>query len=240
MTSEKRPLSERRPLYDRVYRMLRREIESGSLRPGDLLPSERSVAEQLNVSRVTVRRAIDELHADGLVEGRRVASVSEPNNVLQSFTALANERGFETSAKVIVSQVRSATIDEAERLHIPPGAPLFELHRVRFLGDLPIVLDESHIPHARVPGIEEVDFTGASLYATLEERYGVIPTRADYVIEAVAATSNEAGLLAVEIGSPLLRANETLYDPQDRPIDIGRMVYRGDRYRFRTTLVRRA
>lgn len=237
--TDEQPLGDRRPLYDRVYRTLRREIELGSLRPGDHLPSERTIAAELGVSRVTVRRAIEELVLEGLVDGRRVASLGEPSNALVSFTSIGAGRGLETSAKVLTATVRDSTIDEADSLKIPPGAPLFELHRLRYLGGLPIAIDESRVPYARVPGIEEIDFTAASLYRTLEERYDIVPTQADYVIEAVAATEHHARLLEVDLGGPLLDARDTMYDQLDRPTNIGRMIYRGDRYRFRTTLVRR-
>lgn len=232
-------LGESRPLYDQVYRALRSEIENGTLRPGDLLPSERTIAEQLQVSRVTVRRALQQMASDGLIDGRRVASFGEDHNTLLSFTAMGAERGLATSSRVLLAEVRDATIDEAELLHVPPGAPVFVLHRARLLGGLPIAIDESHIPHARVKGIEKLDFSATSLYETLEHRYGIIAMRADYAIEATAASKAQAKLLDVEVGAPLLLATETMYDQHDQPTDIGRIVYRGDRYRFRATLLRR-
>jgi GntR family transcriptional regulator len=210
------------------------------LRPGDHLPSERTLGEMLNVSRVTVRRGMQQLVDEGLIEGRRVAEFGEPLNSLVSFTAMGADRGLSTSATVLTAAVREATIDEAELLRIPPGGPIFALHRARYLGGLPIALDESHISYTRVPGIEDVDFTTASLYQLLKDRYGIIPTRTDYVIEAVAATADEAKLLQVDAGRALLRASETMFDQYDAPTDIGQIVYRGDRYRFRTTLQRRS
>jgi GntR family transcriptional regulator len=232
-------LGDGRPLYDKVYRTLRSEIETGSLQPGDHLPSERTIAEQLAVSRITVRRALRELATEGLIEGRRVASLGEPPNALLSFTAMAAERGLAATSRVLSALVRGATLDEADLLLVAPGAPIFELRRVRFLGDVPIALDETRLAHHRVPGIEVVDFATASLYATLEARFGIVATRVDYSIEAAGATVAEAALLDVTVGASLLHAAETMYDQHDRPTDIGRIVYRGDRYRFRTTLLRR-
>ena len=232
-------LGDARPLYDRVYRALRSEIESGTLRAGDLLPSERTIAEQLQVSRVTVRRALQQMAADGLIEGRRVASIGEDQNALLSFSAMGAERGLDAASRVLVAEVRDATIDQAELLRVPPGARLFVLHRVRLLGGVPVAIDESAIPHDRCKGIEKVDFTTASLYETLERRFDIVPTRADYVIEATAATREQARLLRLDAGAPVLQATETMFDQLDRPTDAGRIVYRGDRYRFRATLIRR-
>jgi GntR family transcriptional regulator len=117
---------------------------------------------------------------------------------------------------------------------------VFELVRVRRLNGLPIALNRSRISHARVPGIEDVDFSSASLYAALEERWGIVPTRVDYAIEAIGATDREAQLLDLDEGGPLLVARETMYDQQGAPTDLAEIAYRGDRYRFQTTLMRAA
>src|SRR3954469_4963089 len=105
------------PLYHRVYRELAKEIESGALRPGDRLPSERSLCDQLGVSRATVRRAVEELTADGLVEARGRGSfvhddaVMEPPNTLMSLNEVARSRGLDPTSVVLRAEVRAATID---------------------------------------------------------------------------------------------------------------------------------
>lgn len=234
------------PLYSRVYSVIRDQIESGALRPGDRLPSERSICQKLEVSRVTVRRALQELRDDAVIEpaagrGFRVAAghVGEPPNALMSFTTMGIDRGLVVTSQVLAMTIRPATIDEAESLRLAPGAPIFELIRVRCFDGLPVALDESRIPHGRVPGIEDVDFSAASLYATLEEQWQIVPTRADYVVEAVGAAEREAQLLELDTNAPLLRARETMYDQRGRPTDSGQITYRGDRYRFNSTLTRR-
>jgi GntR family transcriptional regulator len=228
------------PLYDKVYRSLRSEIDGGQLRPRDHLPSERAIGDRFGVSRVTVRRALEQLAKEGVIEGRRVVSFGEPRNSLLSFTLMGAARDLVTTSRVLSCKVRNSTLDEAELLHMAPGGPIFELHRARMLGGLPVALDESHLSYARVEGIEKVDFTTASLYETLGERYGIIPTRADYALEAAGATAAEARVLEIDPGTPVLKAGEMMYDQHDQPTDIGRIIYRGDRYRFRTTLTRRA
>ena len=172
--------------------------------------------------------------------GYHVASgvVSEPPNALLSFTAMGADRGLAVSSRVLTQEVRPATIDEAESLRIAPGAAVFELIRVRCLNGVPIALGRSRISHARVPGIEDVDFATASLYAVVEERWQIAPTRADYAIEAIAAAEHEAKLLELDVGSPLLLARETMYDQHGAPTDLAEISYRGDRYRFETTLLR--
>jgi DNA-binding GntR family transcriptional regulator len=146
------------PLYHRVYRQIAEEIESGGLSPGDRLPSERWLCDELGVSRATVRRALEELVADGLVETRGRGSfvageaLAEPPNVLMSLSELGRSRGLKASARVLARQVRPATIDEAEAFQIAPGAELVELHRLRMLDGMPISLDQEPGPAATPAG----------------------------------------------------------------------------------------
>jgi GntR family transcriptional regulator len=146
-------------------------------------------------------------------------------------------RGLTVSSRVIAAQVRPATLDEAEMLQVAPGAELFDLERVRMLDGIPVALDNSRVPIAVAPGLPEVDFAHRSLYATLEHS-GVIPSRASYAVEAVAADGRQAVLLEIEPGEAALWATQTTFDQRGRPIELGRIAYRGDRYRFRATLIR--
>jgi GntR family transcriptional regulator len=233
-----------RPLYHRVYCEISREIESGSLQPGDRLPSERSLCDALGVSRATVRRAIEELAADGLIEGRGRAwviaddALVEPPNTLMSMSEVGRSRGLETSALVVAAKVRAATIDEAELFGIAPGAELFELERVRMLDGLPIAVDENRVPLQLAPELTDLDFTSASLYETLE-RAGNPPRRAEYELEARGADASEAALLGLARGTPVLFATTVAIGEQGRVVDLGRTAYRADRYRFQATLTRR-
>jgi GntR family transcriptional regulator len=232
------------PLYHRVYRRLADEIERGDLEAGDRLPSERWLCDELGVSRATVRRALEELVADGLVESRGRGSfvtgdaLAEPPNTLMSLSELGRSRGLEASSRVLAREVRAATLDEAETFGIAPGAELFELQRLRMLDGLPISLDHNRVPLRRAPGIAELDFATASLYEALESG-GRRLARADYEVEARVAESPEAELLGLARGAPVLFATTVAIDEEGLVVDIGRTVYRADRYRFQATLMRR-
>jgi GntR family transcriptional regulator len=233
------------PLYHRVYLELTKEIEGGRLQPGDRLPSERWLCDELGVSRATVRRAIEELVADGLVEARGRGSfvtgeaLIEPPNTLMSLSELGRSRGLEATARVLRRTTRPASIDEAETFAIAPGAELFELERLRMLDGVPISLDVNVVPLRALPGAEELDFTTESLYDALE-RAGRPLVRADYELEARAADAREAELLGLAPDAPVLYATTVAIGASGRVLDLGRTVYRADRYRFQATLMRRA
>jgi GntR family transcriptional regulator len=233
-----------RPLYHRVYREIAQEIERGALGAGDRLPSERWFCDELGVSRATVRRAIEELAADGLVEARgrgtyvRGDALVEPPNTLMSLSELGRSRGLEATSRVLGSTVRPATIDEAEAFGIAPGAELLELERLRMLDGLPISLDNNRVPLRFLPPPGEVDFATDSLYAALE-RTGHPLVRGDYELEARGADTHEAALLGLAAGTPVLFATTVAIGEDGRVVDLGRTVYRADRYRFQATLMRR-
>lgn len=238
------PLDTLQLRYARVRAQLADEIDRQRRPAGSRLPPERALADHFGVSRATLRRALDELVQEGIVErvpgGWAVASrvVGEPPNELMSFSEMAAARGLRPAARVLQAQLRPATLDESDILGIAPGATVFELERVRSMDDVPILVDRSLIPRSLAPGIEATDFAAASLYETLQDRYGLRPTRARFSVEAVPADDTDARALEVDPGQPLLRCTQVTEDADGRVIESCEMRYRGDRYRFRATLVR--
>jgi GntR family transcriptional regulator len=230
--------------YQRVQDSLAGEIARGRRSPGSRLPPERALAEHFGVSRVTLRRALAELESRGVVArhagGWTVAGprIGEPPNALMSFSEMAASKGLTATARVLDLRVRPATIDEAEALGLAPGASLFELERLRRMGDVPIMIDRSTIPLALAPDLVQVDFSATSLYREIEARHRLRPARAHVAVEAVAADERQADLLDLRPGEPLLRCHQLTEDDAGRSIELCEMVYRGDRYRFRATLVR--
>jgi GntR family transcriptional regulator len=194
-----------------------------------------------------LRRALTELEGTGLISrtsprGWAVAGsrIGEPPNVLMSFSEMARSRGLRPGAALISNRLRPATIDEADSLGLAPGAQLFELERLRSMDDVPIMIDRTRIPTALAPGLDQEDFTTMSLYAFLEDRCGLRPTRARLSAEAVGANGRQARLLDLRLGEPLLRCNQVTEDQLGRRIELCEMTDRGDRYRFHATLERDA
>ncbi len=228
----------------RVARLLAERIGSGRIARGEALPPERELADQLGVSRATLRRALADLAAAGLVErhqgrGTFVAGdpLSEEANALTSLTELGASRGLVPSARVLELRVAEAGDEDSELFGIAPGAPVVLLHRLRRLDGLPVSLDRTRVPQDALPDLGTLDFRRDSLYAALD-RAGRGPVRADYTVEAVPADASSARLLEVAAGAPLLRASTVSRDTAGRVVEAGEMLYRGDRYRFRAQLVR--
>ena len=232
-------------LYEICATALNREIETGALRPGQRLPSERSLGDALGFTRLTVRKALQVLAQRGLLEpnerrGWQVRSdqVSDSLSTLMGFTQMARMRGLVASARILSLEYRDATLDESEALRVAPGAPMLDLSRLRLLDDRPTAIERLRMPTSRLRWPDGFDFTG-SIYAALESQ-GIVPTVADAYVDVVDATEAEARLLGVVAGRGLLRMNCVTAGADEVPISIESSMYHPDRYRFRAILHKRA
>jgi GntR family transcriptional regulator len=235
------------PRYLEIAQALASEIAEG--RFISQLPTEKDLAQRFGVSRLTVRRALSALAETGLVapswgRGWYVVTepLSEPPNALLSFTELAERRGLTPSGKLLNLTTRPATLDEAEVLRIAAGSSLVEIDRLRLMNEVPTVLQHSLLPLSKLAGLDldslRLELAGGSLYRLLEERHGVIAMRADYLVEARAASPEEAELLQISLGSPVLQTTQVTFDSFGGPFEKHRSVYPHDRYRFQATLTR--
>ena len=238
------PGSTDQPLYEQAHAALAEMVEAGTYRPGSRLPSERVLGEALGVSRFTLRRALGSLVAAGVLQRRSsrgwfVAGgpVTGATNELLSFARMGLSRGLVPSSRVLEHAVRPASLEEADLLQVAPGAPIYDIERLRMLDGIPISVERSQIPVARAPRVADVDLRTASLYETLE-RDGVIPTSADYTIGVLDADERLAGLLDVPCGKGLLLATGVTRDQSGKPFELAWAAYRADRYRIRATLAR--
>jgi GntR family transcriptional regulator len=235
------------PLWVQAGALLRAQVVSGALPPGSRLPPERELSQALAISRVTLRKALGQLVADGVLtpahgrgwfvtSGQQAVRKEWPNR-LESFSETAARMGLVPSSRVLRAAPSPADLDVAEELGIAPGTPLFHLQRVRLLSGVPIAVDHTRIALKLVPDIGEQDFTTASLYACLTAA-GVEPARADSTIEAQEADAELAALLDLDVGKPLLVMRQVALDGNERPLFTSSIKYAGDRYRLRTSFSR--
>lgn len=236
-----RPLAYSLPLYIQIAEGLVGRIESGELVPGDRLPPERELSEMLGVNRMTLRRALRVLEAQGLIVrkhgvGTYVAEpkIDRPMDTVFRFSRGMQTRGFTPAARLISLEQIYVDAALARELAIPVSSLVYRILRLRSINQEPVLLESYTIPAQRFPRLEEYDLELRSIYEIMETEYGVSIVRARQSFEPVVASDFEADLLKVRVGAPLMLEKRISYDAQDRPVEYGKDRYRGDRFRFIT------
>ncbi|MCW4459928.1 GntR family transcriptional regulator [Microbacterium sp. MPKO10] len=213
------------------------ELISAGLKPDQRLPTEREVAEQLGVTRVTVRKALDDLEKDHLVYRIQGAGtfVSEPRISktfeFHSFSEdmLARDLTPGSSETQITLEGAGGRIGFA--LGLSPAEEVVHIMRVRTADGRPMCLEHSYVPAALVPGLAD-GMNEDSLYRELRDRFGIRPERADQTIHAVVLDEPTAELLRVPPFSPAFNVQRTAFDQRGRAIEYAESLYRGDRYSY--------
>lgn len=220
-------------------------VHSGRYPSGSRLPGERELAAEFGVSRTTLRRVLQHVAKEGLLEASSkrgwyvpASAISEPPSTLQSFTEMARARGQRARARVLGLECRPPTSTEAAQLAIAHDRPVVELTRLRSIDELPVCHDRSVLIADRVEGILTADLTDRSLFEWLEDHRGIHLLRSAYVLRAAMMPAEFAGLLEVSDVSPALFADEVTYDSEQQAVILGRLVYRADAYHFRSDLFR--
>jgi GntR family transcriptional regulator len=234
------------PLYGRVQGVLSQEIKTGMLPSGTQLPTEDALIERFGISRITVRRAIQELVAQGLVEIRRgVGTFVAPPKISQDLTQLTGfvedmqAHGRSASARLIDTEVVDASESVASRLGLSRGTRVMRIKRVRVADGVSMSLDDTYLPLAIGKLIIKNDLQVEPIFTLLENKYQIPLIAADYRMEAVAAEPWVALELGVAEGSPIFLIERTSYTTGNKPVDHERLYYRGDLIRFVTRLVRK-
>ena len=234
------------PLYFQLKTWLLEMIENDELKPGDCIPSERELSEKHNISRMTVRQAVSELVHEGLLvrkqgKGTFVAEPKIEQGLLEltSFTEDMRQRGLSPSTRPLGVHAEPASKRVARALDLGIDTRVVVVERLRLADGVPMALERSHLAYeVGVPLLDE-DLSG-SLYDVIENKFGIQLARARQTLEPVSATANEAEILEVEEGAPLLALERTSFSSLGRPIEFVRSLYRGDRYKFVVELQRRA
>lgn len=234
------------PLYHQIYVLLREKIVSGDYEDGSLIPSEHELEKIFNVSRITAKRALDELAADGLVARQRgrgtVVTFSAPipsrnaetmDGLLENLLTIA----LETQVTIHEFDYVPASPRAADALGLEPGDKVQRAIRVRTKDNTPFSYVETYVPEDIGRSFKMEEMENQPLLGLLE-RAGVKISRARQTITATLADGNTASMLSINVGSPLLKVSRVVYDAEDRPVEFINVLYRPDLYQMSLSLSR--
>lgn len=228
------------PTHLRIEQWLMRLIEDGELLVGDKLPPEHRLATTIGVSRMTLRQALASLEGKGVLtrkQGRTGGTfVSEPRiecdlTGLAGFTEQMRRAHVRAGARVIGATTVGAPRAVAEALDIPRAAAVHEIVRVRSANRVPLALERSYLPAGEFPALLEHRLSG-SLYKLMDRAYDRAPSTSTEALEPVIATAEQARLLHVDTGSPLMLIERTAYTSAGLPVEHAFDLFRADRTRI--------
>lgn len=226
------------PAYKRIQGVIRRRIDSGQLKPGNVVPSERELARLHRVSLMTARHALTELARDGIVERRHGAGtfVAPPKvqfNKLLGYTEQMASLGLTAHSRVVTAAVVNHEHEIAARLGLAPTSRLGRLERVRMAGDEPVALEVCYWPADEFPDLVHAPLDRTSLFSVLERECGVSMAYADEEIDATDADQRMAELLHIPRGAPLLRIRQLIFSTTGKATVYVTGFYRSGRHTLR-------
>ena len=235
------------PLYQQIKALILQSLQQGEWKPGEAIPSEMDLAARFRVSQGTVRKAIDELAAENLVmrrqgKGTFVATHAE-HHVQYRFLRLLSDTGDaseEGPAERHILECRRVrcSADVARLLGLRAGDPVVQVRRTLSFGGTPTILEDIWLPGQAFKGLsaEQMASYPGPTYAMLELEFGVRMVRAEEKLRAVLPDGEQAQLLQVTPGTPLLSVERLAYTYNDVPMELRRGLYRTDTHHYRNKL----
>lgn len=236
------------PLYHQMYMVLREKLLEGGFDSGRPMPSEHDLAKMFKVSRITVRRALEELEREGMIERHRgrgtfpTRKAAAPTPLRANITGLLENllaMGLTTEVRLIDFDYVQASSEVASALKVPVGAGVQKAVRVRSIKGRPMSYLTTWVPEDIGRRYGKEDLAARPLLALLEEA-GVKVSSAEQTVSARLADAAVAELLKVQIGAPLLSISRIVSDQDDRPVEFIRALYRPDLYEYRMTMARKS
>ncbi|PWW17641.1 GntR family transcriptional regulator [Cytobacillus oceanisediminis] len=231
------------PFYKQLKNKILDEIESGKLKHGDKLPSERELAEQFQISRMTARHTLSILEREGVVE-RRVGSGTFINNnkiqldfvTFNSFTKNMLSKGLIPSTQILSIRKMEATPNLAQKLKLPLGENMIAIQRLRHVNETPISIEESFLPEKLCPRLDEIITDNDSLYEILEREYGVVLVMAKEFMQITVSDESESKLLKIRSESPCIFQEAVAFDTNEKEIEFSTSLTRSDIVKFYSEL----
>lgn len=228
------------PIYYQLAKLLEGQIRSGDLKPGEALPTEMEISARFEISRMTVRRAIAELVAAGMVytqqgKGTFVASPKLDNIrfELNNFDADVNQRGLHASTRLLEAKIIRADDQLKEKFDIESDNARFLYFRtVVSAEDEPLAYEKKYTIYSKSKPILESELKDPSLPGLIATHSGYMPVSAKKVLQVAAASQEEASVLGIALNTPVFLIEQTIYDPELKPVGWSISFYRGDRYKL--------
>jgi GntR family transcriptional regulator len=230
------------PKYIQIQQWLRAMIARGEIKRGDKLPTEIELSRLFGVNRMTVRKAMDSLVVDEMVDrrpGRGTFLVSErPADLvytLKNITSFVDDMqcsGFQPTYQAVAVKVIQADEKVIERLKLRKNRRAIYSLRVLHANDEPVLIEKSYLPYHRFKDILTMDFN-ATLYQILTEKFNVTLEYATQCLTAALSGKEETRMFGLSRPCPCMKMETVLYDPGDAPVEALFACYRGDKYKFR-------
>ncbi|MDQ8034065.1 MAG: GntR family transcriptional regulator [Bordetella sp.] len=233
------------PLYHQVYLLLKQRLTAGGFPAQQPMPGENALAAEYGVSRLTIRRSLDALEGDGLIERRQGrgtfvvergwVDAPQPTSDIDALMQHLANMGMQTQARLLAFETLPATPAVAARMALAVGEPVQRALRVRSYEGVPFSYLETFVPGDIGARIRKADLGSRPLLAIFRE-LGVRVARAEQAISAVLADPQAAEALGVPVGSALLSLRRLVRDDSGRPVEALHALYRPDRYEYRMAM----
>ena len=232
------------PMYQQIKTAIKASIDDGTYKPKEKIPSEPELSQEYGASRITVRRAVEELCNEGYLikmQGRGTF-VSAPRihrkftgiaGHVRSFTQACMDEGMTAGVQVLERQIVPVRKDEREFFHLEKDALLIHIERLRTADGQAVLLENHFFPYNDFKELMTMDLQDVSIFAMIEQVYGRKFSDTYYrTLEITKASSDEAQKMGIPLNEPLFYMNVYFLDQNNKPLCIGRQYYMGSRYMF--------
>lgn len=224
------------PVYFQLKTILLDKIKSGEYPAGSIIPSERELSENLGISRMTARQAINQLATERYLvrekgKGTFVNEIKFEQRNIMSFSETVKKQGMVPITRVLELTEETDCFEIKELLNLKPDQKLFRIKRLRLADETPIAVEEVFIPDKLCPDINKLDLT-KSLYDLLKANYSIDISYIDNKIEAIKADKENRELLKLSAGIPALKISGISYTKEDYKLFYERDIYRADKYNY--------
>lgn len=226
------------PIFFQIQKTIREKIQDNELKPGTQLPTERELCKQLNISRVTIRKAIRGLIAEGYCtnengKGTFVSKKKLKTNIfdLEGTSDFLTKRGLSFETKVIKDDIILPNDELKDKLGVLDNDKVLYIKRLRIIEKEPMMLEKAYLPLKKYPKLKNKKFNN-SLYDILKETYNLYPDHAEGIFEILLAGEDESRLLNIKLNSLLLVKKGLVYTKENKILEYNKTYFRADKFKF--------